>query len=151
MLCQLLYSSVATSALDADQMRDLVEHARLHNALRSITGALIHFPSSRDIFQVLEGRRPDIERLMRKIHAHRRHGRIEVLYMSAIDARSFAAWPMGFINAESADRAAPHATSGALRNGIASLRLIRAKATELRALRADRDKVAAQALQPTLH
>ena len=151
MLCQVLYSSVACGALGADQMRDLVEHARLRNALQSITGTLIHFPSSRDIFQVLEGGRWDIERLMRKIHADPRHCSIEVLYMSAIDERSFAAWPMAFINAESADRAAPHATSGALRHGIASLRLIRAKASELRALRAACDEGAARALQPTLH
>ena len=88
MLCQVLYSSVTSGALGADQMRDLVEHARLRNALQSITGALIHFPSSRDLFQVLEGRRWDIDRLMRKIHANPRHCSIEVLYMSASNERS---------------------------------------------------------------
>ena len=134
MLYQVLYSSVATTAIGARQLRELLEQAVRYNFRHGISGVLIHFARTQEFVQVLEGERAEVLALMEKIRADSRHVQIVVQYETAITQRSLAAWPMGFLAADGADAAGSMDCATVLDEGFVAIRLTGQRAIGLRLL-----------------
>jgi hypothetical protein len=119
MLSRLIYASVVADDLRADELNRMLEHARLRNALRGITGMLAF--DSRSFLQVLEGSRKALSDLHGAILRDPRHHDVQLLKFARIETRLFPDWSMGFMPADLTHRAmlvrhapTPHFDPGAL-------------------------------------
>jgi hypothetical protein len=119
MLSRLIYASVVADDLRADELNRMLEHARLRNALRGITGMLAF--DSRSFLQVLEGSRKALSDLYAAILRDPRHRGVQLLKFARIETRLFPDWSMGFMPADLTHRAmlvrhapTPHFDPGAL-------------------------------------
>jgi len=101
---QVAYLSFATRALKADldnQIQDILEIARKHNAEKNITGQLVY--RSGIFLQLLEGSKGDITALLGRILLdHSRHESIKILLHQPLQERIFPDWSMAFKNLENA-------------------------------------------------
>ena len=92
-LCRLVYRSDSRIRHDDHAALDRIFRASVRNNLRDrITGALA-LPDGKFV-QVIEGRKPDLDALMERIRADKRHANVVVLGHWAIAARLFAGWAM---------------------------------------------------------
>ena len=95
------------SSLDTESVPELPEIVRTsvrNNTARGITGMLLCY--DRDVIQVLEGERKEIDQVFEKIQRDGRHSGIMVLINREIEARQFTNWSMGYHQLTGADLAA---------------------------------------------
>ena len=97
-LLRLMYSSVATSDLDADEMKTLLGICRPLNEANDITGVLfqLHAPQPGTAFfvQLLEGPRDAVEATYAKIIRDELHHTVTLLSTAATHHRQFGSWSM---------------------------------------------------------
>jgi Sensors of blue-light using FAD len=97
MTYQIIYSSEAATPMQADDLQELLDHARQSNAAKGITGALIY---TEGIFlQILEGDKVLLQDLMARIQRDVRHENVVVLRASEVPAAIFGSWKMAYVSA----------------------------------------------------
>lgn len=99
----LIYQSQWMVPMDAAALDGLLRQCRAYNQEHDITGVLLHTPEGR-FLQVLEGPRAAVRHLYyHAILSDVRHHHCRVLGEGAWPTRSFAAWSMGFRQAQPHD------------------------------------------------
>jgi hypothetical protein len=94
-LAHCVYCSAATQTpLGSAELESLLAECRLNNSRADVTGILLY--QSGSFFQVLEGEPATVEALFEKISLDKRHHQTKKIIFEPLDARSFAAWTMGF-------------------------------------------------------
>lgn len=92
-LQQLAYTSRSAVEMDSLQaVAELLAASQRNNWRDEITGALAY--SDGRFFQVVEGRRDAIARLMRRVEADPRHADISVVLERPLEQRVFPDWAM---------------------------------------------------------
>ncbi len=91
---ELLYTSLATYDISAEDLRQLLIQARDKNRRLDITGMLLHH--DREFVQLLEGPREHVEDVYASIQRDERNQRVELRYAGPIETRSFSQWAMAF-------------------------------------------------------
>ena len=97
MAYQLIYSSEAAAPMQADDLEQLLNNARLSNAGNGITGALIYAEGM--FLQILEGDMTRIQNLMAKIRRDVRHRNVIVLREGEVPFAIFGNWKMAYVGA----------------------------------------------------
>ncbi len=95
-LISLAYVSIETRPMSKQDIMDILNTARTHNAELNITGMLLY----RDgyFIQALEGDEQDVIALYEKIAEDKRHQNMLTVHREEIEERSFGDWQMGFRN-----------------------------------------------------
>lgn len=88
----LIYSSIATSSLDAGDVFKIVEKSSQNNTTREVTGVLIHVKGH--FFQAIEGPRGGLDELLGVLRKDPRHNSIKILLRKPIAQRRFPNWRM---------------------------------------------------------
>ena len=68
---QIMYSSQATKPMTVADLEAILEDARSGNEARNVTGALVYVDGV--FFQIIEGDKDDVQKLMASIAADSRH------------------------------------------------------------------------------
>ena len=96
MLVRLMYASRAASAVDQEELSQILRTSARRNPDSGVTGVLC---CSGGLFiQVLEGGRAQVNALYRRICADTRHEDVTLLRYEEITERRFAGWAMGQVN-----------------------------------------------------
>jgi hypothetical protein len=93
-LFTLVYVSVATKDMTADDLLSLLEKSRAFNKENGLTGLLLY--KERFFIQVLEGDESIIDSLFERIKVDTRHFNVLLILKKPIIARNFEEWAMGF-------------------------------------------------------
>lgn len=101
MLHQIMYSSQAARPMGVAELEAILVDARAGNARRNVTGALVHVDGV--FFQVLEGEKGVVQRIMASIAADTRHRSVTTFYAADVDARAFASWSMAYLSPTAAE------------------------------------------------
>ena len=97
MTYQFVYSSVAVTPMQTDDLEELLAHARRGNAARGITGALVY---AEGIFlQIIEGDKDQVLDLMAEIRRDIRHESVAVLREGDVPSPTFGSWKMAYVSA----------------------------------------------------
>lgn len=128
---QVIYSSVASTPMQQEDLEDILERAQVNNARAGITGALVYVDGC--FLQVLEGDAEAVQGLMKRIAVDLRHESVAVLQAQTVDAPAFENWKMAYVSATSAEVAqwAGLSARTELPATLESLRLDRRKAVLL--------------------
>jgi Sensors of blue-light using FAD len=98
MIFALLYSSVAVTALNDDELTSLLSTSRRNNEADGLTGLLLHLHGGDDdkawFVQILEGEQAAVERTYERITRDELHDDVRVLESGPVDDRRFAGWAM---------------------------------------------------------
>jgi predicted nucleotidyltransferase len=100
-LVHCIYASVETEKLDSSQIFSILEKARIKNSRIHVTGMLLYDNGA--FFQILEGEREVVEKLLLEISQDKRHDHIVKIIIELIAERSFSEWTMGFSGATRTD------------------------------------------------
>ncbi len=94
----LVYSSIAITALNSDELDVLLGTSRRHNVADNLTGLLLHVVPEEDgrayFVQVLEGEQSTVERTYARIQQDELHADLQVLSSGPVAQRSFGDWDM---------------------------------------------------------
>ena len=93
---QIIYSSQATELMTVTELEEILSDARVGNKARNITGALIYVDGV--FFQILEGDKAVVRKLMASIARDSRHKFVKVFYDAEVDERVFESWSMAYLN-----------------------------------------------------
>lgn len=96
MLFELSYRSKGRADLSQMDIKNIVETSRRHNSRSGISGCLIYHKNI--FFQILEGPKSCVLKLMRRIQSDRRHSEIEILWKGPKSGRIFAEWDMALVS-----------------------------------------------------
>ncbi len=99
-LTQWIYTSTLVHG-GLDVIAPILETARRVNALRSVTGMLLH--ANGYILQVLEGEETEVQKTFQSIEMDTRHRSVFLLSRQTIAERQFGAWTMGLRDLSHAD------------------------------------------------
>ena len=91
------YVSNETRKLLPVEIDALLMDARNFNALLNVTGVL--FYGDGRFFQLLQGSKVSVERVMARVSNARSHKEIKILQEGPIFGRAFDSWHMGFVRA----------------------------------------------------
>ncbi len=91
MIC-LVYSSVASGAVDEAEVEKILTSAEIGNAKVGITGALVY--DGRRFCQLLEGDAAAVTKTFGTIKNDKRHEQIEVMAQATVSDRRFPGWAM---------------------------------------------------------
>jgi hypothetical protein len=95
---ELIYSSIAITALDDEELEALLGRSRHHNEVNSITGLLLHVHTESDrsafFVQLLEGPQAPVEQTYERITTDVLHHDLRVLSRGASGGRKFGDWSM---------------------------------------------------------
>ena len=122
-------------------LADILETARFHNALDGITGMLLYRRGH--FLQVLEGTDEVLRALLEKLKRDPRHTEMRILLDGRIPARAFGAWSMAFQDLSGLDPAELPGYSRFLADGFSSTECVRYPHKALRMVLAFRDAVLA--------
>lgn len=91
---RLVYSSSARNGMTEEELKLILESAKVRNARRGVTGMLLF----RDgvFLQLLEGEEVDVRYVYNRIVNDPRHQRVVNLPQEKSDQRDFASWSMGY-------------------------------------------------------
>jgi|LNFM01.1.fsa_nt_gb hypothetical protein len=91
---RIVYSSAARANLGEDELKTILERARVRNARRDLTGMLLF----RDgvFIQLLEGSEVEVDLVFESIRRDPRHHRVTTLVDEPITQRAFESWAMAF-------------------------------------------------------
>lgn len=78
-----------------DGLESILEDARTGNRAREVTGALVYVDGV--FFQILEGERDVVRKLMSSIACDTRHRDVTVVHEADVEARAFASWHMAYL------------------------------------------------------
>jgi len=85
---QLVYKSISSPSIQADDIKNILEKALMFNELNDITGCLVKFRS--EFLQVLEGENADvIQELYTKIRKDSRHNSVQLISSGFKDFRDY--------------------------------------------------------------
>ena len=93
---QLIYTSIATPALDDFALREIAQSSSFYNQLLGLTGLLLF--NSRSILQVIEGDEMSVYSLYGKIKRDKRHTHCKILTAGMGQNREFLDAFMGYKN-----------------------------------------------------
>ncbi|WOT06907.1 BLUF domain-containing protein [Shewanella youngdeokensis] len=91
---ELLYTSVSPKGLSDSDLKDILEKARAKNLQFGVTGMMVYH--DREIMQILEGDKKEVQALFQTIFEDDRHTSVEVFYQGDIKNRAFSEWSMAF-------------------------------------------------------
>lgn len=95
---ELIYSSVAVTALNDEELELLLGRSRHHNEINGITGLLLHVHTestgSAYFVQLLEGGQAEVERTYERIANDELHSDLQVLSSGPSSGRTFGDWTM---------------------------------------------------------
>ncbi len=91
---QIVYTSQPTRSFSNDDLAGLLSGARQHNQDHNITGFLLY--DGREFVQLLEGPAAEIEALLARIKADKRHDNVQVIVDTEEDTTYFAEWSMAY-------------------------------------------------------
>lgn len=91
-LYQLVYLSQRSPECSNHALKEMLIHAREHNAEHNITGILMHSDSY--FFQYIEGEQSEVLALYKKIKADTRHSDVVTISSGNIEHRAFSNWYM---------------------------------------------------------
>jgi hypothetical protein len=94
---QIMYSSQAVTPMTVADLEAILEDARAGNKAREITGALVYVDGV--FFQIFEGDKDVVRKLMANIATDSRHRSVTVIYEAEVAARAFDSWSMAYLNA----------------------------------------------------
>lgn len=100
----LIYLSNATQAFSTEELVELLNVARTHNAEIGVTGMLLYKDGR--FMQILEGQEETVHSLFQEISSDPRHHKVVTLLEGPCEAREFPDWSMGFQNLDSSDLSA---------------------------------------------
>ncbi|WP_310396746.1 BLUF domain-containing protein [Hymenobacter sp.] len=90
---QVLYRSRATRPFNENQLQQLIEKSRRHNAEHGITGLLLYSESR--FVQVLEGPQDAVRAVYARVQQDSRHTQVVTVSEGPTPVRRFAEWSMG--------------------------------------------------------
>ncbi|MEM7382464.1 MAG: BLUF domain-containing protein [Bacteroidota bacterium] len=90
----LVYQSKASGNFDHAQIGGLLEHARLANKQKEITGCLLYYKG--EFVQYLEGDQERINKLFGYIQKDPRHYKIRLISSGESVSREFESWEMAY-------------------------------------------------------
>ncbi len=96
-LYQMIYFSIKNTNCPQD-LDDIIEASKRNNGRDQLTGCL--FMHDRYFFQIVEGRRPVLSRLLERLYKDPRHRDLTVASFSGIDNRAFEQWEMHLLDCE---------------------------------------------------
>ncbi|MEQ8406149.1 MAG: BLUF domain-containing protein [Oceanicaulis sp.] len=99
LLVRSVYYSKATPGSDGS-LNAILKASRDNNRALNITGALVYDRGR--FLQVLEGARPVVSGLLRRIAADPRHQAMTLAEFTEINARRYADWSMAYVDADAA-------------------------------------------------
>lgn len=94
-LHEIIYTSLASRDLSHEELAQLLDKARAHNASQGITGMMIYH--RREFMQLLEGEPSAVEALYDRIASDPRHQQLRKIWDGPIRERGFADWGMAFV------------------------------------------------------
>ena len=97
MTYQLIYSSESSTPMQMDDLEEILEHARISNAKKGITGALVYVEGV--FLQILEGDKVSVKNLMNKILQDVRHETVTVFREGDVPSATFLDWRMAYVSA----------------------------------------------------
>jgi len=98
---EIIYCSTAKPNLEDEDVANILEKARKHNAEHEITGCmLLH---NNEFIQILEGDKKTLKGLIHKIERDTRHSNMMVLAENEIENRIFDKWSMAYHKIENDD------------------------------------------------
>ncbi len=92
---RVVYLSSARQAFNADELANLLAHARRKNMAAGLSGLLLYHDGN--FFQVLEGKREIVRAVMHEIMNDERHAGVIVLEAGECARRVFPDWSMGYV------------------------------------------------------
>ena len=93
---QVIYVSAASAKFKLTDLPLILKRAREYNEKEGISGLLLFHEGT--FVQVLEGPKPNVESLLKKISADPRHKNIKLLFHKELEEKEFDKWSMGFVN-----------------------------------------------------
>jgi Sensors of blue-light using FAD len=100
-LYEIIYVSLASRDLPAEELAQLLDKARAHNASQGITGMMIYH--RREFMQLLEGEQATVQALYDRIAGDTRHQQLRKIWDGPIRERGFSDWGMAFVTPDSLD------------------------------------------------
>ncbi len=94
-LHEIIYVSLASRELTAEELAQLLDKARAHNAANGITGMMLYH--RREFLQLLEGEQAVVQALYDRIAADPRHQQLRKIWDGPIRERGFPDWGMAFV------------------------------------------------------
>ena len=94
-LYEIIYTSLATRDLPPEELAQLLDKARAHNASQGITGMMIYH--RREFMQLLEGEQAAVQALYERIAGDPRHQQVRKIWDGPIRERGFSDWGMAFV------------------------------------------------------
>ncbi|MFT4579748.1 MAG: hypothetical protein ACI9UO_002595 [Nitrospinales bacterium] len=116
----LFYCSVASRIMQDSDILDILKVSRENNPYNLITGILVYSKKSREFFQILEGEKEAIFRLLENIENDERNLSVDLVYDEEIKERSFNNWGMAFADLDSVENSKLDGFSGYLEKGFSS-------------------------------
>jgi hypothetical protein len=116
----LFYSSVASRKMLDSDILDILEVSRDKNSHHLVTGILVYQKRSREFFQILEGEKEVIFRLLENIENDERNSSLDLIYDEEIPERNFKNWGMAFADLDSVENHKLDSFSEYLRKGFTS-------------------------------
>jgi len=101
-LYRLAYMSEIKGKINKDDLRQILSSSVTNNTRDGVTGALLFNQST--FLQILEGRRPTINKTYRRITQDGRHRPAELIGLEPAKERLFSKWSMALINDEQITR-----------------------------------------------
>lgn len=93
-MIELFYTSISPAGLSEPELMTILAKARLKNQRMSVTGMLVYH--NREILQILEGEKSNVEALFQTIVEDDRHTSIDKFFQGEIETRAFVDWSMAF-------------------------------------------------------
>jgi Sensors of blue-light using FAD len=100
-LYEIIYVSLAARDLPPEELAQLLDKARAHNAAQGVTGMMIYH--RREFMQLLEGEQATVQALYDRIASDPRHQQLRIFWEGPIHERGFPDWGMAFVAPEEMD------------------------------------------------
>ncbi len=114
----LFYCSVATREMLDSDILDILKVSIKNNEQNNITGILAYQKETREFFQILEGEKEVIFKLLDTITKDDRNISVDLVYDSDILERNFKGWSMAFADLDSVDSKNLEGYSNFLKKGF---------------------------------
>ena len=100
-LYEIIYVSLASRDMRPEDLAQLLDKARAHNAEQGITGMMVYH--RRQFIQLLEGERDAVQSLYDRIAGDVRHQQLRKIWDGPIRERGFSDWGMAFVAPDELD------------------------------------------------
>ena len=98
---RVVYVSSAVEILSDDELDNILTVSRRNNGNADITGMLLY--KDGNFMQLLEGSKPEIDKVLSRIEVDIRHRGIIKLLQEEVSERAFSDWSMGFKKIDSSN------------------------------------------------